>query len=440
MELCRQNFLLQNRVIQEMTMGLFPKKIVSPLILFYVLFVSITQCFAGEITWQERPLLEQPRYPGTYPGIFGIARGNDGYVLVSGNNQLFASKDCIQWTAQSNPLQYEFFVVSYQNGLYVAGGHEGAIIASSNGEKWSAVDSGDPVLDENFSGMTAGKGKFIGVGEMARIFISENGKKWQRVAPELRDSCGGMYLDWIIFENDMFLAVGDVTSKDHESLIVTSRDGINWTKQKSGVKKSLWRVVYGKGLYLASATNMWGERDATDSTSVIYSEDAIVWKKVKGLREYFNDMTFTGDYFIGVGKKGAYYISEDGLVWVKYTIKGFENRNLGFIYYKKAEKPEDKNMLLAITTTDIPLIAYEDRTATRFANSSNHFLPKTSERAEALHAAYTTNAFSISGRKISSAMRGGIPLSGTIAASGVAVRLIRNETADNARVESNFRK
>jgi hypothetical protein len=428
-----------------MTMGLSNKKIVPLLSSVYVLCAVIIQCFAAEIIWQEQPILEQPHFPGEYPGIFGIARGADGYVLVSGNNQLFASKDCIHWAAQSNPLQWEFFVVSYQNGLFVAGGHNGAIITSSNGEKWSVADSGDLVTDENFSGMTTGKGKFVGVGEMARIFISDSGKKWQRVAPELRDSCGGMYLDWVIFENDMFLAVGDVTSKDHESLIVTSPDGINWTKQKSGLKKSLWRVVYGKGLYLASATDMWGEHDAADSTSVIYSQDAIAWKKVKGLREFFNDMTFTGGYFIGVGKKGAYYISGDGLVWEKHTIKGFENRNLGFVYYKKAEKTGDKNMLLTITTTDIPLIAYDDRTATRSANSSFHFtalpsLPNSSGRTQASATAYSTNAYSISGRKIFTAMREGISMSGTMPVSAVTVRSIKNGTTDNARIESNFRK
>jgi hypothetical protein len=410
-----------------------------------MLFASIIQCFAGEIAWQEQPRLEQPRLPGMYAGIFGIARGNDAYVLVSGNNQIFSSKDCIQWTVRSNPLQYEFFVVSYQNGMYAAGGHEGSIIASSDGEKWSVIDSGDPVIDENFSGMTAGKGKFVGVGEMARIFISENGKQWQRVAPELRDSCGGTYLDWIIFENDMFLAVGDVTSKDHESLIVTSRDGITWTKQRSGVKKSLWRVVYGKGLYLASATDMWGERDAKDSTSVIYSKDAVVWERVKGLKEYFNDMTFSGDRFIGVGKKGAYYISEDGRAWAKYTVKGFENRNLGFIYHKKAEKPGEKNMLLAITTNDIPIIAFDSGTATGLVNPPCRFtafpsLSHATEGAEGSPASYTANAYSISGRRVFAPLRGGMPLRGTMPVSAAAVRLKRNGTTVNARIECTIGK
>jgi hypothetical protein len=130
---------------------------------------------------------------------------------------------------------------------------------------------------------------------------------------------------------------------------------------------------------------------------------------------------------------------------VKHTIKGFEKRNLGFIYYKMADKPGDKNLLLAITTTDIPLIAYIDKTAVRSGDSSPCFtaypsLTNTSKTLSALHGKYSTNLYSLSGKKKSPAIRGGIPMSGTIPASVVTVRSTTNGTVTHACIESTLRK
>jgi len=128
----------------------------------------------------------------------------------------------------------------------------------------------------------------------------------------------------------LFVTVGRGT-------ILTSPDGISWTKRTSlVVYKNLWNisvsqrsllhsplgVTYGKGLFVSVG----------ESGIILTSSDGISWStKTSGTSEYLRGVTYGNGLFVTVGWEGTILTSSNGTSWTKRT-SGTSNRLWGITY------------------------------------------------------------------------------------------------------------
>ena len=154
-------------------------------------------------------------------------------------------------------------------------------------------------------------------------------------------------LEDIHYGNGMFMIVGDAGT------ILTSRDGITWTTQTSGVATNLYDSMYissislhivvgAGGVILTSpdaitwtartsgvATDLWGlETNTTGSIIVacgaggviLTSTNGITWtSRTSGVIATLNDATWGASKFVVVGASGTVLTSADGITWADHT-------------------------------------------------------------------------------------------------------------------------
>lgn len=173
--------------------------------------------------------------------------------MVGVANQSFTSIDQISWTeASTGSPDMELYAVTYGDGLFVAGGQDGAgglVITSADGSTWS-----EPIrVPEKVWDLAWGNGRFALVG------------------------VGGM--------------------------LYTSDDGTTWTERDSGTLDTLYRVRHlGDTFFILNGTQ------------AIESDDGEVWAS-RELGVFLKDIIYTGKTHIGVSALGPIYTSDDRAEW-----------------------------------------------------------------------------------------------------------------------------
>ena len=116
------------------------------------------------------------------------------------------------------------------------------------------------------------------------------------------------YINRIIYANGMFVAVGG--NARSYSYIVTSTDGITWTRQRSPVSTELRAITYANGMFVAVGY----------SGTIVTSTDGITWtKQTSPVSEYFYSIAYANGMFVAVGSSGTIVTSTDGITWTKQT-------------------------------------------------------------------------------------------------------------------------
>jgi photosystem II stability/assembly factor-like uncharacterized protein len=88
--------------------------------------------------------------------------------------------------------------------------------------------------------VTYGNNIFVAVGDNGTILTSTDGVSWtRRTSPTTQ----GLYS--VTYGNGLFVAVGN------NGTILTSTDGVNWTQRTSGTSNDLYGVTYGNGIFVA---------------------------------------------------------------------------------------------------------------------------------------------------------------------------------------------
>lgn len=147
------------------------------------------------------------------------------------------------------------------------------------------------------SAVAYGNGVFVLVGEAGRVMTSTDGVTWSR-----QDSGTDRGLNGITFGNGRFVAVGDY--RGGGSVILTSTNGESWTQQQSP-PSTLYAVAYGNGLFVAV-----GSRG-----DAVTSPDGVNWSwSNAGNVDYLFSVAFGNGVFVAVG--GKIFTSQTGTNWV----------------------------------------------------------------------------------------------------------------------------
>ncbi|HXI53304.1 MAG TPA: hypothetical protein VNH84_17430, partial [Candidatus Saccharimonadales bacterium] len=89
--------------------------------------------------------------------------------------------------------------------------------------------------------------------------------------------------------------------------IVTSPDGVQWTRCRSATLQTLTSVTYGAGTYIAVG----------EAGTILASPDGTTWQQVRSCSgESLNAVTVANTRFVAVGSGGRITVSADGTRWV----------------------------------------------------------------------------------------------------------------------------
>jgi len=131
----------------------------------------------------------------------------------------------------------------------------------------------------------------------------------------------------------LFVTVGD------NGIILTSSDGISWTKRTSGTTKNLYGVTYGNSTFVTVG----------DNGTILTSSDGTTWTERDGLRstwatpKYLKGVTYRKKLFVAVGRNGLILNSPDGITW-KQRKSGTKYNLVGITYTSSCGKAEWKEL------------------------------------------------------------------------------------------------
>jgi hypothetical protein len=133
--------------------------------------------------------------------------------------------------------------------------------------------------------VTYGNGMFVAVGSNGIILTSTDGISWtKQTSPDFSE------LKSITYSNSMFVAVG------LSGTILTSTDGISWADQKSPAYVSLYGITYGNGMFVAVGV----------SGTIFTSTDGISWtKQTSPTAASLDGITYGNGMFVAVGYSGT---------------------------------------------------------------------------------------------------------------------------------------
>jgi len=209
--------------------------------------------------------------------------------------------------------------VAYGNGLFVAVGNNGTIVASQNGTNWSQMNSG---LAGNITGIAYGKGEFVAVSGPgpAHILTSRDGTNWSPQSFPITNLTSVVGFGAVIYGGGLFVAVGSVNDDpDPGGKIWTSSDGTNWvTWERYSYDYMTYRAVsYGNGMFVAMGSDQNGNGATFTSVS------GISWTQSDAFPYYYtvNGLSYANGRFVAVGVSatngyfGTITTSVDGTNW-----------------------------------------------------------------------------------------------------------------------------
>jgi len=201
-----------------------------------------------------------------------------------------------RWTVR-NPLPQpnDLIDLCYGNGLYVAVGMNGAVLASTNGQDWRLQQSHTA---EHLRGVAYGSGRFVAVGDNV-ILSSTNGSDWRKTYPGLIQLIG------VTFGNGLFVAASQYS---YPNFLVSS-NGLDWIASGT-TGYSLAAVTFSDGLFVAAGYS--------SGSGILTSTNAMDWTfQSLGIYARLDAVRYAGGRFVLVGDAGTLYTSNDGSQWIK---------------------------------------------------------------------------------------------------------------------------
>jgi hypothetical protein len=129
--------------------------------------------------------------------------------------------------------------------------------------------------------------------------------------------------------------------------ILSSTDGIIWTKRNSGTGMKLFSVIWGEDRFIIVGKD----------GMILSSRDGIEWDIIdSGTKSALYKVILDGKYFIAVGK-GIILISSDGMIWTEKEAPYIESFivGVGKYYYNLADIFCDGEQYIAVRSGNFVL-------------------------------------------------------------------------------------
>lgn len=247
----------------------------------------------------------------------GIFYANSRYFAL-GNQGFATSKDLITWDSTIMKKNYFFRSIAYGNGRYVQCAHEGGdtwvLFSSSDGRMWH---SDTVIFDAN--SIVFAKNQFVVVGE--RILTSPDGISWTRQPFVPRQM-----LNHVTFADGKYLAVGD------SGTVIMSNDGVQWDYKNAPAKYHLISAAYGNGMYVVGGFG----------SALLASNTGADWNEIyyyPGYQYGRNFVAFGNSRFLATGVATPVGISSDGIAW---QVRDYPEYNETFWRYKSINYCHDR--------------------------------------------------------------------------------------------------
>ena len=216
------------------------------------------------------------KFPGSIDGsIRAIAYGSAGntggrFVAVGGEGKMAYSDNGENWLAVEDStfpatytigddddvytFSYNINAIAYGNNKFVAGGGEGKMAYSADGENWTVVED-STFTYSSINGIAYGNNRFVAVGSFGEMAYSTDGISWTAVEDSILDDF--LSINGIAYGNGRFVAVRD------DGKIAYSDNGASWTAVANSkfpatytsydyeLSYSINGIAYGNGRFVA---------------------------------------------------------------------------------------------------------------------------------------------------------------------------------------------
>lgn len=212
----------------------------------------------------------------------GIYISEDGIVFKNKKLTVYSKFGKMNIKAAFNTTRYinnQFVIVT---GTSWNDGHsEGHIIVSKNGKDWKDYFESD---DTSFMEIAYGNGIYVAVGTNGGIYTSKDLINWTKQKSGVSQKLVG-----VNFGKNQFIITGV------DGVILTSSNGVDWIKRESNTTSYLIRSRYGNGMYVAVGYN----------AIVLTSIDGVNWQEQNDgyNKGAFYGMTFVNNSYVITGNK-----------------------------------------------------------------------------------------------------------------------------------------
>ncbi len=240
---------------------------------------------------------------GTTNWFRDITWSGTQFVAVGEAGKILTSPDGVTWTAQTSGTANRLNSVIWSSTQFVVVGDGGTVLSSLDGVNWTPQTSGTvaPLHDIAWNGT-----QFVAVGGFrnnAIILTSPDGVNW---TPQTSGTT--IPLSGITWSGTQFVVVGG------GGTILSSLDGVNWMVQVSGLTAttSLNNIIWSGTQFVATGWDYTGLIPGVFSGAgiILTSPDGMNWtRQTSGTANWLYGLTWSGTKFIVVGDVGTILVS-----------------------------------------------------------------------------------------------------------------------------------
>jgi alpha-tubulin suppressor-like RCC1 family protein len=313
-------------------------------------------------TWTQHDIL-------SFADLKGVTSNNGTFVTVGTSGEIWSStNNGTTWTQQTSGLettQLGINSVTPAGPGFLAVGDEGHILTSTDGSIW-AIPYPQAVTSAPLRDVTFANGIYTAVGDVeaggnAVILNSLNGSTWTKAAasPAVNN------LNGVAFGNGLLVAVGnsgiDLTGDpaSRPEILTSSDNGATWAKQTVATTPvtslNLYGITFGGNQFVAVGDWDFDTRDAV----ILTSPDGISWtRRTNPSADILRRITYVNGTFVAVGGVGTVLVSTDGINWTDNSL------SFGPEFSGVAAKPGTPATLAAVGTNSFQVYRSADDGAT----------------------------------------------------------------------------
>jgi hypothetical protein len=196
--------------------------------------------------------------------------------------------------------------LKFINGKYWVPSGAGKIYYSTNLVNWNLVQTPS---DQILTGIDYANGMYVATGLRTTLLSSPDGITWTKRYEHPQSSQWPLRFHEPIFANGEFVAVGT------NGLVYSSADGVSWNPEALiPANFDANGVEYAEGLYVAIGDGGAGQNVRT-------SPDLVTWTEQNPQTgNELEDVTYGNGVFVATGWNNTIVSSPDGITWTKHTI------------------------------------------------------------------------------------------------------------------------